>query len=136
MLRLGKCGHKTKKLVLLHRLVAEAFVPNPHNLPQVNHKDENRNNNCAENLEWVTAIENSNTNLHRQRISKGRTGVDNSNRNFCMIECNNIDYPSITNFCNIFHLNPSTVWRWLNNKTKMPLEWKEKNLKYKKDMIK
>lgn len=42
----------------IHRFVAQAFVPNPNNLPEVNHKDGNKMNNSADNLEWVTRSEN------------------------------------------------------------------------------
>ena len=44
----------TRKCFLIHRLVGTAFIPNPLNLPQINHMDENPKNNVVDNLEWCT----------------------------------------------------------------------------------
>ena len=75
----GKTKNRSRYSV--HRMVAEAFIPNPDDLPEVNHKDCDRTNNCVENLEWCThkyniqyAIENGN-----HISTTDITGVNNPN---------------------------------------------------------
>ena len=48
----------TREDVYIHRIIANLFIPNPKNLPEVNHLDSNRKNNKSSNLEWVTRSEN------------------------------------------------------------------------------
>lgn len=74
----NRCGYWTVMLrknnshdsFLVHRLVAEAFIPNPDNLPYVNHKDENPANSIADNLEWCTADYNLKYSNVAERVNK------------------------------------------------------------------
>lgn len=60
---------RVDKHAYVHILVAQAFIPNPDNLREVNHKDFNKQNNCVENLEWVTSRENK---LHYMRSKRAK----------------------------------------------------------------
>lgn len=63
------CKNGKRKTYYIHRIVSEAYLPNPENLPQVNHKDENKTNNCLQNLEWCSAKYNNNYGTHIEKIS-------------------------------------------------------------------
>ena len=71
IVRLSKNGIVSNKKI--HRLVAQAFIPNLDNKSQVNHIDENKTNNLASNLEWMTAKENLNYGTRTDRSSKTRS---------------------------------------------------------------
>ena len=72
--------NRKRKSFAIHTLVAKQFIPNPNGLPQVNHKDGNKENNCVENLEWCTAKYNTKHSyevLHREPSGKKEIiGID------------------------------------------------------------
>lgn len=63
---------KIKKHYRVHQLVAQVFIPNPNNLPEVNHKDENPNNCRVDNLEWCTHSYNINYGTRNERVTQKR----------------------------------------------------------------
>lgn len=78
----GDNGHGYRRInlkgkkYLIHRLVALAFLPNPDNLPEVNHRDENKENNNVENLEWCTASYNTNYSSHKRSCRINQLTLD------------------------------------------------------------
>lgn len=64
-LQVSLCKNGTKKNARIHRLVAQSFISNPQNLPQINHKDEDKTNNAVENLEWCDSKYNNNYSLSK-----------------------------------------------------------------------
>lgn len=76
-LRVNLSKNNKVKWYNVHRLVALAFIPNPDNLPIINHKDENKTNNCVENLEWCTTIYNVNYGTARERQKETRRNNPN-----------------------------------------------------------
>lgn len=112
---LSKEGVHRDKLV--HRLVAEAFIANPHSLPIVNHKDFNKKNNNVNNLEWCTqkdnvihAIQGGHSNTigkeARKRISTA-CKLALSKKVRCVEDGREFD--SYTDCCNFYHITHSTL---------------------------
>lgn len=74
-LRVHLCKDGKTRNLRVHRLVAEAFLPNPNNLETVNHKDEVKTNNVVDNLEWMSQKDNNNYGTRNMRASE--TNINN-----------------------------------------------------------
>jgi len=68
--RVNLYKNNKRKQYFVHRLVAETYIPNKENLPEVNHKDEDKTHNYINNLEWCTREYNLNYGTHNERVSK------------------------------------------------------------------
>lgn len=71
IINLSKNG--VPKTYLVHRLVAEAYIPNPLGLPQVNHRSENKTENHINNLEWISAKDNVNYGTRNERAARANS---------------------------------------------------------------
>ena len=114
------CKDGISKPSLVHRLVAEAFVPNPDNLPFINHKDENRQNSVSTNLEFCTQAYNNNYGTARQR------GIETAKKNGSYNTKKLYQYDKIGNLIGVFdsvasaskslNINASTLSNCANGK--------------------
>lgn len=96
-----------RKPKLLHRLVAEAFIPNAHGKKEVNHKDGDKFNNRADNLEWVTPSENQ---MHSHRVLGNK--CSNPRKVIC-IETKQV-YESMKCAAQAMCLQASLIWKCCN----------------------
>ena len=94
-LGVGLCNGKSQKSKLVHKLVAEAFIENPNNYNCVNHKDENKQNNCVNNLEWCSILYNNTYGNRLKKISKSL-----------------INNPKISKKVNQYDLNGRFIKQW------------------------
>lgn len=107
-LRVVLCDGGVKNRVFVHRLVAEAFIPNPNNYPVINHKDEDPSNNNVDNLEWCSVAYNNAYNNRHQRIG------DAEGFNIVVYDKNNHyieTLSSISEFSRKYNVSLTTSWR-------------------------
>ena len=116
-----------EKLLRVHRLVAMAFLPNPNNLPQVNHKDGNKQNNSVDNLEWCEQSYNMKhafkTGLEKpsekQKAAVRKTNEKKRKRVVRTMGDEKIEYESATVAARKNNVGISTICRYCNKK-RMP----------------
>lgn len=115
------------KHFFVHRLVAQAYIPNPDNLPCINHKDENKTNNCAYNLEWCTVEYNNNYGTGRSRMIKAhQKAIVALKDGVCVGR-----FPSIKEAAEVLGTNPPNISAALRGITKT---YRGAIWKYEKDI--
>lgn len=119
-LNVGLCKDGKRKGFLVHRLVAETFIPNPDNLKQVNHLSERKTENNVKNLEWVTAKYNVNYGTARERQRKTVSiALTNNPKTSTQIKCFDLQtkeityYPSIREASRQFNVHSTSIYHSL-----------------------
>lgn len=112
-LHVSLCKNNQKKRFSIHRLVAENFIPNIKQLPMVNHKDENKQNNNVDNLEWCTSQYNSTYNNVNFRRAESRKKPVIAFKNGEYLE-----FGSITEASRILNTNHGNIVMCLQGKRK------------------
>lgn len=136
----------------VHRLVAMAFIPNPENKPTVNHKDEDKQNNYVENLEWMTYQENNNYGSHnvksietrknngvfenqRKRWTEHNPSKENpkygaSNNAARKVICEDKLFECIKDCAEYYDVNYGALRGYLSDDKRMPKRFKDLGLRY------
>lgn len=114
--------HKDGKphTVSIHRLVAEAFIPNPHNYDCINHKDESHDNNNVENLEWCSRKYNNNYGTIKERRSVIMNAHPSTSKQVMCVQENGylVSYPLARAAAKALNVNPSNIINCCNGKQK------------------
>lgn len=110
-LRIELSSNKIKRKYLVHRLVAQAFIPNKKNLPCINHKDEDKSNNIVSNLEWCDYLYN---NLYNDKQKKNWKKVKQLNQNNDIINI----FESVTEASKRTNILQCRISNCLNNRQK------------------
>ena len=102
----------------VHRLVASAFIPNPNNLPQVNHKNENKLDNTVPNLEWCSSKYNCSYGNRNVNIHKNTRSYSIEIKQYTLDNVLVKTYSSIKEASRIAKKSPITIRRYCSNITK------------------
>jgi len=120
---LGLTHNKKRYQVTHHKFIADIFVLNPNNYSEINHKDENKNNNCADNLEWCSRKQNMKHSAHK--FSKFFL-VENLKTNEIF------EIQNLSEWCKVNNVSRGLVYHILHGKSKQTkgfrFYYSEKNL--------
>lgn len=128
-LGIGLCKEGIRKSKRIHRLVAETFIPNPNKYLEVNHKDEDKENNAINNLEWCDRKYNGNYGTIKERIGNSNRGKNagSKNHNARKVRCINTgeEFPTVVAAARRYNISDNTIRDMMKGRQKN--SWKTPN---------